>query len=192
MKRRPDKRLQARVSPWAALAAGWIVYCVDSHTLLLILLPVLTHEMGHWLCLRAHGCRIRALQWELCGLCLRYDGDPGPWGQAAVALAGPAAGLCYAWIAAHFGPSGELSAGISLLLSAFNLIPALLLDGGRVAEALLSSESARRLSAVSSILTAFAGLILFVRGRGAALAAAGLFLLAAQIRQGSSSAMSPL
>ena len=185
------EKLRVTVSPWAALMMGWIVYCTDGKTLLLLLLPVAAHELGHWFCLRITGCRIRALRMELSGLSIRYAGDPGPWGQALCALAGPLAGLLYAWPAARFGSSGELSAGVSVLLSLFNLIPALPLDGGRIALALLGKQKARRLSLISAILTACLGLILFVRGRGASLALAGLCLLAAQDHRGSSSAISP-
>lgn len=179
------------VSPWAALAAGWIVYSADGRTLLLLALPVMIHELGHWLSLRLLGCRVCAIRWELSGLCLRYHGLPGRWGQVIAALSGPAAGLLYARIAVRFGTAGELSSGISLLLSVFNLIPALPLDGGRAAEALLDRESAKCLSLVCSVLCAVSGLFLFARGKGAALALAGLILLVWQIPQFSSSARSP-
>lgn len=184
-------KLRLIVSPWAALVTGMIIYSADSHTLLSFFLAVFAHELGHWICLRVMGCRIRALRWELSGLCIRYAGDPGRWGQAACAIAGPIAGLLYALLAAAIGPSGELSAGISVLLSLFNLIPALPLDGGRAAEALLGQSCAQRISRINAILTIGLGLILFINGRGAALALAGLMLLAAQFRQGSSSAISP-
>lgn len=179
------------VSPWAALFAGCLIYFSDGKTLLSLTLPVVVHEFGHLLCLRLLDCRINALQWELSGLCICYSGDPGRLGHAAAALAGPIAGVLYAWTAARFGPSGELSAGISLLLSAFNMIPAQPLDGGRAAEALLNYQSARTLSSISAIAAAASGLFLLLTGKGAALLLAGLLLLAAQFRQGISSAMSP-
>ena len=185
------KAINFGISPWAALVAGLTVYYSDGKTLLLILLPVLIHEFGHLLCLRLLGCRICALQWELCGLCIRYSGDPGRWGHAVAALAGPIAGLIYAWFAARFGSDGELSAGISLLLSAFNLIPAQPLDGGRAAQALIGCRKAKGLSITAAFTTAAVGTVLFVRGKGAALLIAGLCLLFAQFRQGIRSASSP-
>ena len=179
------------MSPWAALAVGLLFYFSDGKSILLLAAPVAVHELGHMLCLRLLGCRVLAFRCELSGLCIRYAGDPGRWGQAAAALAGPLTGLIYAWFAAKMGASGELSAGISVLLSVFNLIPALPLDGGRAVDALLGRKAARRLSLFCSVLTMSLGLVLFARSRGAALALAGLLLLAAQIRQGSSSAISP-
>ena len=179
------------VSPWAALFAGCLIYFSDGKTLLSLTLPVVVHEFGHLLCLRLLDCRINALQWELSGLCICYSGDPGRLGHAAAALAGPIAGVLYAWTAARFGPSGELSAGISLLLSAFNMIPAQPLDGGRAAEALIGCRKANIISITAATVTAALGLLLFVHRKGAALLIAGLLLFAAQFRQGISSAMSP-
>ncbi len=185
------KTINFSVSPWAALFAGLTVYFMDGKTLLLLTVPVMAHEFGHLLCLRLLGCRICALQWELSGLCIRYSGEPGRWGHAAAALAGPIAGLIYAWLAARFGPDGELTAGISLLLSAFNLIPALPLDGGRAAQALIGCWKAKDLSITAALLTAVFGMFLLLHRKGAGLLIAGLFLLSAQFRQGISSASSP-
>ncbi len=176
------------VSPWAALAAGLLLYLSDERTLRLLLPPVLFHELGHVLALRLCGCRIRALRLELGGLCLDYSGDPPLAAQLFCALAGPLAGLLYALPVARLGPDGSLSAGISLLLSGFNLIPALPLDGGRALEAVTEERTLKVLSLLSASLTAAAGLVLLYFGKGAALAFAGGLLLAAQLR---SSAISP-
>ena len=185
------KEINISVNPWAALVAGLLVYFADAKTLLLLTLPVLIHESGHLICLRLLDCRICSLRWEPSGLCIRYSGDPGQWGHAAAALAGPTAGLIYAWLSAKFGADGELSAGISLLLSVFNLIPAMPLDGGRVAQALLDSRKAKRLSLFAAFAAEAVGLYLYFRRKGAALLIAGLFLLAEQFRQGRSSESSP-
>lgn len=185
------ERLTVGIGPWAALVAGLFVYFSDENMFLCLAVPVAVHEIGHILCLRLFGCRICSLHAELSGLCIRYSGDPGRAGEAAAALSGPAAGLLYAWIAARLGPSGELSAGISLLLSAFNLIPALPLDGGRAAEALISHQKVRIMSMVSSSMTALFGFYLYLSGKGAAMLIAGSLLLAAQFHYGISSAISP-
>ena len=126
------------------------------------------------------------------GFCIEYDAAPNRAAELIAAAAGPIAGLLYMPVAARFGAAGELSAGISLLLSLLNLIPAQPLDGGRIAAALLSGRAASRLSAVCAAVLTGVGLWLFFRGRGAGLALFGICLLCRQIAaQGSSSAMLP-
>lgn len=180
------------VSPWAALAAGLLFYCSDETSLIPLLLPVLFHELGHLVLLRLFHCRVTALRWELSGLCIRCASDPGPKAMAFTALAGPLAGIVYAFAAARLGPSGELSAGISLLLSAFNLIPAPPLDGWQIVSALLDSRRAAAVGVCASLVVFLLGLFLFLQGRGAALVLAGVLLVARwAISYGSSSPISP-
>lgn len=185
-------KVKGSVSPGAAMAAGVLIYYTSTRNLMALALPVLAHELGHLLVLRMFGCQIRELSLELGGLCIRYSGTPGSKAAAASAFAGPLAGLLYALAAAHCGSFGALSAGFSLILSAYNLIPALPLDGGRIAEALLPPRASMLIGLISSIATAVLGLWLLVAGMGGALAAAGAYLLLWQLfSQSKSSAMLP-
>ena len=170
-------RIRVFVSPWAALAAGVLIYFLPGRSILFLLLPIIFHELGHLLALFLFHYRIEELRVEISGLCIRYSGVCSAWKEAAAALAGPLAGLIYACAAVGLGQDGEITAGISLLLSAFNMIPAQPLDGGRIAAALLDPLSAGRLGLVSAVLTAAMGLILLLERRGAALALAGLCLV---------------
>ena len=185
------ERPRLSVSPWAALCAGLFFYAADGALLRAMLPAVLVHELGHALALRLSGGRIRELRLEPGGFCIRYASRPDRRGEILCAAAGPAAGLLYAPAAACFGPGGELSAGVSLLLSVFNLLPAPPLDGGRIASALLSERVCTVLAACSASLTALFGFLLFLKGRGAALALAGLFLLCWLICQEKSSEICP-
>ena len=81
--------------------------------------------------------------------------------------------------------SASLSAGLSLLLSIFNLLPAPPLDGGRILApllcALLGSEKEERIGrilgfAVGFILCAL-GIVSALKGKGAAPMLPGLWLL---------------
>ena len=130
---------------------------------------------------------------DLRGLCIEYGGLCAPLGHAVSALAGPVAGLAYAFAASSFARRGgnevlTLSAGVSMLLSLFNLLPILPLDGGRVfsviASELLGGRRGDALTkAVSLALSAAllaAGTYLMWRGDGTALALASLWLLASQ------------
>lgn len=181
-------RLRISASPWAVLAGGLLFYFSDGETLLQLLLPILVHEAGHALVLRLYGCRLLELRLELSGLCMRYAGAPARSARAVCALAGPLAGLLYALAAAQLGPAGELSAGISMLFSAFNLIPAPPLDGAQIARAFLGKRTAEVLGRCCAGAVFAAGLYLLAVGKGAGLALAGAFLL---LYPSSSSAMLP-
>lgn len=164
-------------SPWAALVAGLLIYFSEGKTLLLLALPVLAHELGHLLFLRLFSLRLTSLCVEPCGLCVEYAGEAAKWRHALLALGGPLFGLLYALGAASFGENGALSAGFSLLLTLFNLVPALPLDGGRIAAALLPEKTAAALGLAAAFSLLCAGLWLHLQGRGAALALAGAALL---------------
>lgn len=158
--------------------AGFLIYAADGKKLLLIGIPVLIHEAGHLIAMKAFGSRASELRWELGGLCIRYAAVPGTSAQLITALAGPAAGLIYVLPASHFGADGELSAWISLLLSAYNLLPVLPLDGGRVIEALFGEDCAARVSGIAAAAVTAAGVYLCWKGKGPSMALAGLCLLA--------------
>ena len=181
------------VSP-AALLLGALLYCTaDFSELAAIPAPVIVHELGHIVTLRLYGLRIRRVRADLRGLCIEYGGLCAPSGHVMAALAGPAAGLAYAFAASYYARrvGGEvltLSAGVSLLLSLFNLLPILPLDGGRVfsiaAAELLGGRRGdaltKALGLTLSTALLMAGTFLMWRGEGAALALAALWLLAAQ------------
>lgn len=181
------------ISP-AALLLGVLLYCTASFPELAALLPpVIVHELGHLVVLRLYGLRIRHVSADLRGLCIEYGGLCAPLGHAVSALAGPAAGFAYAFAASYFARrSGNeiltLSAGVSLLLSLFNLLPILPLDGGRIfsiltAELLGGRRGDALTKAVSLALATallMAGTWLMWRGEGAGLTLAALWLLLSQ------------
>ena len=130
-------RERFRISAPAVLALALIYYLSPVDKLLAVLFPVLVHELGHILALRLLGLRICRFRVEMKGLCIGYRGYAGALGHTLAAAAGPAFGLFYALGASllasrHQSSWLELTAGVSLLLSLFNLLPALPLDGGRI------------------------------------------------------------
>ena len=177
-----------------AMLLGALIYSTASFDeLAAVLAPVIVHELGHIVTLRLFGLRIRRFSADLRGLCIEYAGLCSDWGHAVSALAGPAAGLGYAFAASYFGRrSGNevltLSAGVSLLLSLFNLLPILPLDGGRVfslaAEELFGTRRGERLTRTVSLVLSTAllaaGSWIMWRGDGTALTIAALWLLASQ------------
>ena len=178
------------ISAPAVVAASLIYYLAPTDKLLAVLLPVIFHELGHILALRLLGLRICRFRIELKGLCMEYRGCTGGLGHALAAAAGPALGLLYALAASLLAVrynSGwlALTAGVSLLLSAFNLLPALPLDGGRIlyhlSAALFGDRAAARVTDIVSLAVGTAllvlGVYLMFRGFGLALELAAVWLL---------------
>ena len=159
-----------------------LLWLLDTSGILSAMLPaVLIHELGHVLALAACGARVSALRMEACGLRMDYWGSLGRRQEIFCALSGPAAGLLYALAAAFAGRwiKSEFllcSGGISAALTAFNLLPAPMLDGGRVLSLLL-----KKVSRLPGLLTGGAllgaGAALLGHGVGAVVLAAGIWVV---------------
>ena len=186
-------RSRFHISAGAVLAAALLLFFLDTATLWAIALPVAAHELGHVLALRLAGLRIRSFRAEMKGLCIEYSGFCGTAGHVFAAAAGPLAGLAYAFAASRWAKlsgseTAALSAGISLLLSLFNLLPVLPLDGGRIFSRLACSlmgcgrgeRLCRDLGLAVGTAALALGLLLMWQGMGAGLAAAAVWLLLAQ------------
>jgi len=152
--------LSWEVSPAALLVVALWYFFDETGMIALILPAVLVHEAGHALLLRLGGLRLRRVSLGLFGLEMDYWGQlEGGLGFAAVA-AGPLFGLIYGILCQQVcSEYWNLSGSLSILLSLFNLLPVLPLDGGR----LLSMAAGDRGVSIS-------------RGISLALAAAALFL----------------
>lgn len=175
------------------LAAAFVYYVVSIETAAAIALSVTVHELSHIIALRLSGLKVKSIRAELTGLCIDYCGFAEPVAHIAAAFAGPAGGFIYAYAASLIARETgcawmELSAGISLLLSAFNLLPVLPLDGGRILLGLMTmilgvqagERIAYRISfAMTAVLLAMGALLAFNNGSKAP-AAAAIWLMLAQ------------
>lgn len=110
-----------------------------------ILLALTVHEGGHIIVAKAQGCKVEQLIIEPLGGYLSLDKllEVEPGLERRVAIAGPGANILAAFSAMAFfpyPPQGFVGYFIeaSLTLAAFNLLPALPLDGGRVLRGLLA------------------------------------------------------
>lgn len=172
----------------ALLAAA--LYFLELRSIAALAAAVIAHELGHFTALRLLGLRIRAFRSETQGFCIDYEGDATRLGHITAALAGPAAGLALAFalsaLAARTGSSFcALTAGVSLLLSLFNLLPVRRMDGGRIAGHLLPAlfgeaagdRAARALSAVTASALFALGLGVLLAGHGAGLIIAAAWLI---------------
>jgi Zn-dependent protease len=177
-------------------------YAMGVATAVLFFASLLLHELGHALQARREGIPTRAITLWMLGGVAQSDAPFGhPGTEARVALAGPAVsavlGVALVAIGNLSGISPAPAAVLewlgwtNLLLLAFNLLPALPLDGGRVLRAALWRRSgsqvratraavrvSRRLSAGLIVL----GVLGFFLGAGFSglwLAFIGWFLLSA-------------
>ena len=186
-------RKKVTVSSGAVIMAAVIYYLCDSKTLLAVFAAAMAHELGHLFAMQVLGLRIKAFRIEAKGFCIDYCGYAGAVGHALAALAGPAAGLFYALAASKMGNSlGEdwlcLSAGVSLILSLFNLLPALPLDGGRILMSMscaFCGEQRGRVicstvSTVCGLMLLILGTVLLMKGFGGAVLISAIWVLSFQ------------
>jgi len=156
-----------------------------------IALPVAAHELSHVAALRLLGQRITGLTLDARGLCIGYDGTCSPVGHILAALAGPLGGAVYALVGLTNVPWLKQSACLSLVLTAFNLLPLMPLDGGRVFSQLcvltLGKSRGQKLchtvSAVLLTMLLLGGVILAAWKKSTAPLAAAIWLLLFQNEQ---------
>lgn len=177
-------------------------YAMGVATAVLFFVSLLLHELGHALQARREGIPTRGITlWMLGGVAQSAGTFDTPGTEARVALAGPAvsavlgAGLV---AAGHVSGLPDAVAAVlewlgwtNLLLLAFNLLPALPLDGGRVLRAglwrlrrsrLQATREAVRVSRVLSSALVALGVVGFLTGAGFSalwLAFVGWFVLSA-------------
>jgi Zn-dependent protease/CBS domain-containing protein len=187
------------LSDTAYLAMGLV-------TALLFFASLLLHELGHALEARREGIATRAITlWMLGGVAWSAERFPSPGVEARVALAGPAVSAVLGGALVGAGLINGLPDSVAtvllwlgwtnLLLLAFNLIPALPLDGGRVVRALLwrmrgnllaATRGAARVSQAIAVALFAVGLVGFLIGSGLGglwLAFIGWFVFSAAARE---------
>jgi stage IV sporulation protein FB len=121
-----------------------------------LLLAAVVHEFGHFAAIKLLGSRLTELRLELTGAVISFDHNSVTnIGEAVIALAGPLFGVIAAVIAAYLDFSEF--AGVSLFLSALNLLPSEQLDGGRLVKLIFASET---ISLIVHCITCFGLLLL--------------------------------
>lgn len=166
----------------------WAVFCLlDTQNLLpVFVLAAVLHELGHAAAITCLGGSIRCVRLHAAGAVIVQEGLLSSARECAVALMGPAAGLLAAVLFAFFRQ--PVSAGANLLLSVFNLLPILPLDGGVAVRSLLglfppaAAQTGIWLLHGLSVLaafgvTVFGGVLMHQTGGNAAGLAVGICLL---------------
>lgn len=170
----------------------WAVFCLldEEGVMPLFLCAAVIHELGHAAAIYLCGGKIDGICLCMTGAVLKQGRCLGYLEECLIALAGPLAGLAGAWILTAMGYS--MLAGANLLLSLFNSLPLLPLDGGCAIKSLIcmlpssAADTGLRLlhvfSAIAALaLTVFGAALLFYTGQNATALAAGGFLLFANI-----------
>lgn len=156
-------------------------------TALLFFASLLMHELGHALEARRNGIATRGITlWMLGGVARSGAPFPSAGAEARVALAGPAVSAVLGAVFVGAGQIGGLPDAVAVvlewlgltnvLLLAFNMIPALPLDGGRVLRAVLWRLRGNLIAAtrVASRVSQALAVFLIVLGLTSFLASAAL------------------
>lgn len=149
---------------WGALLVLSLAYFFDDTGLFAACVPaVLAHEAGHIAALRYFGANLRKVSIKIYGAKIDYSGILGVKQRAISLAAGPAFGALYSILAyLFFGTFGKLSAMASAVMTVFNALPILPLDGGGVVECVAGKNCAERISLIASaMLCALAIVVLF-------------------------------
>ena len=151
-------------------------------------LAAAVHELGHLALILGQGSLPSQLSLDVSGASLRCRGpEPNVRQEFVRALAGPAAGLLL-WLLLRSSASAYLhaAAGMSLMLSLVNLLPAPGLDGGRILDCLLTDVlEADRWLRFSGWLGFLSALLTIALGtlRSPQLFLYGLWILLRQLRR---------
>jgi stage IV sporulation protein FB len=133
------KRFDFHVSAAFALALAIFIYLDTDGLFPLFLGAAVIHEFGHFAAMKIVGARVRGFSLGLTGAVICYnDSGVSTAADVMISLAGPLFGAIAAVISAMLG--FHVFAGVSLALTAINLLPSGQLDGGRVIALIFRSE----------------------------------------------------
>ncbi|MDR7521780.1 MAG: site-2 protease family protein [Armatimonadota bacterium] len=164
-----------------ALQEGHTPYLLGLAAALGLFASVLIHELGHSVVGRGYGVQVKRITLWLLGGVAQFEEMPRQRGaEAVVAIAGPLTSLAVAAVCslvAAIVPPAALAVRFVLgylvfmngALAAFNMLPALPLDGGRVLRSLLAlrmpqlraTQIAAGISSAIAIMLGLAGFLTF-------------------------------
>ena len=165
---------------WGAVLLLSLTYFFDDTGLFAACIPaVLAHEFGHAAALKYYGANIRKVSVRIYGAKIDYSGILGRRERAASLAAGPAAGAAYSVLAyLLLGTFGKMSAAAGTVMTVFNALPIIPLDGGQILGCILPAARARKISLISSVLLCVVSLALLEAYSTAAPIAVAAALLA--------------
>lgn len=123
------------ISPGFLLLGAALYYMGSWPALGAFLAAGLAHELGHLTGIFLAGATIQSVHITACGPVINYSGALTKRQEAGIIAAGPMAGLFFAVCCFLTDIPFLCYAGaVALLASAFNLLPVLPMDGGRLAQ----------------------------------------------------------
>lgn len=163
---------------------GWVYDVAGAVTALIFLVSLMAHEVSHAIVAKRNGFEVRRITvWMLGGVADMRGTTPGPGVEARLFAIGPVVNLVegtfFGAVAGALALGGQRGlvvgvvgwlAVIHLVIAAFNLLPVVPLDGGRILRAGLWKWRGDRTRA--NLTVAWAG-----RGLGTATIAIGLIVL---------------
>lgn len=151
------RRVRCSLRPGAALCLALAWFLDENGLVAAALAAAAVHESGHILALRRCGAHITRVTLGLAGAEIGYAGALTRREEGLAAAAGPAFGALWALFALTPGGFLARSGAASAVLTVFNLLPVLPLDGGRLLAVLAGEGRARRVSRAAALLLLAAG-----------------------------------
>ena len=142
-----------------------LAYFFDSSGVIMAtVIAAAVHELGHAAALKMVGAQKLQLRTTFTGLEMQYRGQLLRRERILALAAGPIAGGVYTLLLLCSDvPFWQLSGVVSAVLTTFNLLPVLPLDGGRLLLELCGMTAARRCSVAVGTAVFFLGILLFWR-----------------------------
>lgn len=177
------KNVKWDISAGAVLLLALMYFFDDSGYVSALVPAVVVHEMGHWIPLRLCRMKIQRFRFGIFGLCIDYSGQLEGRKALLCIGGGPLSGLLYTLAVCVLGGAfWRMSGAVSFVLSVFNLLPVLPLDGGRLVAAITDQRFAEKLSRIAAVMLALGGLGAALRLRSFSLLIMALWLCAANFR----------
>lgn len=142
-------RRRIRYDSGAVLLLGIILFSLTWNEAAALTVAAIAHEAGHVVMLVMLGSVPQGVHFTLSGPVILYREPDSVWKAVMITLSGPLSGLLLSLILHLIWPA---CSEISLLLSVFNLIPVLPLDGGRVLQAAMPSQKIKLLSILGFLI----------------------------------------
>lgn len=167
--------------PGAFLLAAFLYYAGGWAAVTAAFSAALAHELGHLTTAAIAGAEVRRIDFGAVGPVIELSGEVTHREEMGIAAAGPLAGMLFAALCLWLDtPYFRFAGLISILTTAFNLLPVYPMDGGRLAYLLLqgtlSEKSTKRVLRVVGTLCGIGVMLTGWRIRSVAAAAAGIWM----------------